>query len=232
MGSLRLTLCSGVVAAAVLTPAAYAADGGIRVTPAPVPGSDVQLRVRGCSGMSGTAASEAFVADAQLTGKPGTLTGETRVRSTLDPGTYDVKVTCDGFEDKVKGTVTVVDRKQREKREKQEKQARERAQREKEKRRQEQQAQKRRDQQKQRQDEDAAATPAKSTPAESASPAAPASPVAPVHAGGGGTARLADAETRSEGPGTRHAVVGLVLASVAAVAVAVSSARRGRRRTD
>ncbi len=115
MGSLRLTLCAGVVAAAALAPTAYAADGGVSVTPgSPAPGSDIRLRVQGCSGMSGTAASEAFVADAQLTGKPGVLTGETRVRSTLDPGTYDVKVTCDGFEDKVKGAISVVDKKQRE----------------------------------------------------------------------------------------------------------------------
>ncbi|MFD9439543.1 hypothetical protein ACFWBR_11905 [Streptomyces sp. NPDC060006] len=203
MGSLRLTLCAGAVAAAALTPAAYAADGGVRVSPgSPAPGSDIQLRVKGCTGMSGTAASEAFVADAQLTGKPGALTGETRVRSTLDPGTYDVKVTCDGFEDKVKGTVTVVEKGQRKKPEKDEQGKDEQGRGEQDKRK------------------------------DPASPAAPASPVAPVHAGGGGSARLAAAEAESEGPGTRHAVVGLVLATVAAVAVAVSSARRGRRRTD
>ncbi|MFC8666979.1 hypothetical protein [Streptomyces sp. NPDC057199] len=203
MGSLRLTLCAGVVAAAALAPTAYAADGGVTVTPgSPAPGSDIQLRVKGCAGMSGTAASEAFVADAQLTGKPGVLTGETRVRSTLDPGTYDVKVTCDGFEDKVKGAITVLDKKQREKQQKQEKQEQNEK-----KEQQEQQGQK--DQQE-------------------AQPLAPASPVAPVHAGGGGTARLAVVDARSEGPGTRHAVVGLVLAGVAAVAVAVRSARRSR----
>ncbi|MFH8463885.1 hypothetical protein [Streptomyces sp. NPDC017991] len=213
MGSLRLALCAGAAAAAALVPTAYApsvfaADGGVRVTPgSPAPGSDIRLRVRGCTGMTGTAASAAFVADAQLTGAQGDLTGETRVRSTLDPGTYDIKVTCDGFEHKLKGTVTVADKKHREKQEQQEKQK---------------QQEKQEKQEKQRQPDRSAA----------ASPAAPASPVAPVHAGGGGTSRLAAAEARSEGPGTRHAVVGLVLAGVAAVAVAVSSARRGRRRTD
>ncbi|MGA5452991.1 hypothetical protein ACPCVO_40785 [Streptomyces umbrinus] len=207
MGSLRLTLCAGVVAAAALAPTAYAADGGVSVTPgSPAPGSDIQLRVKGCSGMSGTAASEAFVADAQLTGAPGVLTGETRVRSTLDPGTYDVKVTCDGFEDKVKGALTVVDKKQREKQQKQE-----------QKEQKEQQQKKEQQGQKEKQPGDSAAL-----------PVAPASPVAPVHAGGGGTARLAVVDARSEGPGTRHAVVGLVLAGVAAVAVAVRSARRSR----
>ncbi|MFJ8936333.1 hypothetical protein ACIRL0_11520 [Streptomyces sp. NPDC102365] len=219
MGSLRLALCAGAAAAAALAPTAYApaafaADGDVRVTPeSPVPGGDIRLRVRGCTGMTGTAASTAFVADARLTGAQGDLTGETRVRSTLDPGTYDIKVTCDGFEHRLKGTVTVADKKQREKREQKQEQRREQKQ-----------------EQKQEQKE-------KREPASPVAPAsriapAPASPVAPVHAGGGGTSRLAAAETRSEGPGTRHAVVGLVLAGVAAVAVAFRSARRSRGRAD
>ncbi|WP_446042294.1 hypothetical protein [Streptomyces sp. SID1121] len=58
-----------------------------------------------------------------------------------------------------------------------------------------------------------------------------ASPVAPVRAGGGGTAVLAadgrDAD-QAEGPGARQAVIGLVLAGVAAVAVAYRSVRRQR----
>ncbi|MFD4476274.1 MULTISPECIES: hypothetical protein [unclassified Streptomyces] len=52
-------------------------------------------------------------------------------------------------------------------------------------------------------------------------------PVSPVRAGGGGTAQLA-AHTEEAGPGTRHAVIGLVLAGVAAVAVALRSVRRRR----
>ncbi|MFI1221629.1 MULTISPECIES: hypothetical protein [unclassified Streptomyces] len=54
------------------------------------------------------------------------------------------------------------------------------------------------------------------------------SPAAPVKAGGGGTATLAERSTEAEGPGTRHAVIGLVLAAVAAVAVALRSSRRRR----
>jgi hypothetical protein len=183
MGSLRITLCAGAVVAAALTPAAYAApmayagDAGVSVTPStPAPGGDISLRATGCKGRTGTATSPAFVSDARLTGKDGALAGETRVLSSLTPGTYDIKVTCDGFDDKVKGTFTVADRN------------------------------------------------GSSHPASSA----PASPVAPVHAGGGGTAHFASVDTRSTGPGTRQAVIGLVLASVAAVAVAVRSARRGR----
>ncbi|WP_447037659.1 hypothetical protein [Streptomyces sp. DSM 118878] len=64
-------------------------------------------------------------------------------------------------------------------------------------------------------------------------------PDAPVKAGGGGTTDLAadatdaavddGADDASEaGPGTRHAVVGLVLAGAAAVAVAFRSVRRRR----
>lgn len=53
------------------------------------------------------------------------------------------------------------------------------------------------------------------------------SPVAPVRAGGGGTAVLAE-DAADEGPGTRHAVIGLGLGAVAAVAVAFRSARRRR----
>ncbi|QES41787.1 hypothetical protein DEJ49_12875 [Streptomyces venezuelae] len=60
----------------------------------------------------------------------------------------------------------------------------------------------------------------------------PEKPVSPVRAGGGGTAHLttttASAEANEAGPGTRHAVIGLILAGVAAVAVALRSVRRRR----
>ncbi|MFE7055803.1 hypothetical protein ACFVAO_11385 [Streptomyces californicus] len=54
------------------------------------------------------------------------------------------------------------------------------------------------------------------------------SPAAPVKAGGGGAATLADRSAEAQGPGTRHAVIGLVLAAVAAVAVALRTSRRRR----
>lgn len=56
-------------------------------------------------------------------------------------------------------------------------------------------------------------------------------PIAPVRAGGGGTAVLAG-QAQQDGPGTVHAVTGLALAAVAAVAVAFRSARRRRPATD
>lgn len=110
MGSLRLTVCTGILTcAAGLSPAAArAADGrGVTVTPAsPAPGSVVALRVSGCTGTTGAASSAAFVTDARLGGYDGTLTGEGQIRSASGAGTYDVKVSCGGAV--VGGTVTVV----------------------------------------------------------------------------------------------------------------------------
>lgn len=109
MGSLKVTLCAGVaVVLAALTPTAYAADGGgVTVTPAsPAPGADVALKISGCAGTTGSAASAAFVADAKLVGAAGTLAGETRVRTSLEPGSYDVKITCGSVT--VKGAIKVV----------------------------------------------------------------------------------------------------------------------------
>lgn len=61
------------------------------------------------------------------------------------------------------------------------------------------------------------------------SPTTPASPAAPVDAGGGWSAtHLSAMQPRATGPGTGHAVTGLVLAGVAAVAVVLRSTRRSR----
>ncbi|MDX2679717.1 hypothetical protein [Streptomyces soliscabiei] len=123
MGSWKVTLCAGVaVVAAVLVPTAYAAgeggqDGGgsgsgsggasVSVTPsAPSPGADVTLKVTGCGGRTATAASDAFVADARLVSTGDTLVGDTRVRSSLEPGGYDVRITCVGSQ--LKGRIEVV----------------------------------------------------------------------------------------------------------------------------
>ena len=95
MGSARITLCAAALAVVAFAPTAYAQDGGVWVNPAtPVPGSDVALRVSGCAEKTATAVSAAFVADARLSVADGALVGETRVRSSLTVGTYDVTVTC------------------------------------------------------------------------------------------------------------------------------------------
>ncbi|MFI1506711.1 hypothetical protein [Streptomyces sp. NPDC020597] len=204
MSSLKVTLCSGVAAAvaalvpAVLVPVAYApsahatgAGGSVSVTPAkPAPGAEITLKVTGCAGRTATATSDAFVSDVRLSGSGGSLVGDTRVRSSVAVGAYDVRITCVDFT--VKGRISVV-----------------------------------------------APSPAEpSRPRESPvspaqdAPTVAASPVAPVHAGGGGAAPLASVEeARVDGPGAVQAVVGLVLAGVAAAAVVFRGVRR-RRRTD
>ncbi|MFD6323808.1 hypothetical protein ACFWOL_13295 [Streptomyces sp. NPDC058442] len=108
MGSVRLALCTGVLAAAALTPAAYAADGagGVSVAPAaPAPGADVTLEVAECAERTAVAVSSAFVSEVRLTVADGVLVGESRVRSTLTAGTYPVRVDCG--KSARKGTITV-----------------------------------------------------------------------------------------------------------------------------
>lgn len=208
MGSMKITLCaSAAVVAAVLIPTAYASGegsghkgGSVSITPStPTPGGDVTLRVSGCGGRTATASSNAFVADAQLVGpggSDGTLAGDTRVRSSIGAGTYDVQIICVDF--KVKGRIKVVTSSSAE--------------------------------------SSSQSMPSQSSrSAESAEPSwpsAPASPVAPVHAGGGGTAAQAaadEARVDGRGPGTVQAVVGLVLAGVAAAAVVFRGVHRRRR---
>jgi hypothetical protein len=249
MGVLKITVCAGVaVVAAALVPTAYASgdggrdDGGrngggsVSVTPSrPSPGSEVTLKVTGCGGRTATAVSAAFVADARLVvvgDGDGALVGDTRVRSTLTAGSYDVRIACADLQ--VKGRIEV-------------RQpasapsngssapaapsaltapptpaapAADLA------------------------DPDAADAPDAPDAADapdafdssSAPPASPtvsdaplASPVAPVRAGGGGAAPLASVEgarADGHGPGTVQAVVGLVLAGVTAAVVVFRGLRR------
>ncbi|MFE8986369.1 hypothetical protein ACFYMI_00860 [Streptomyces collinus] len=257
MGSLRVTVCTSVLAVVALAPSAYAADEvGVSVTPAaPAPGSDVTLRVTGCAQRTAVAASAAFVADARLTVTGAReLAGDSRVRSTVEPGPYAVRITCGAT--KQTGTLTVRDG-----------------------------AARRPDaaplpvpgaggQQPANGEAgqppahgvsangEAGQPPAHGEPANdeagqrpapdqggqqpapegggqrsapgrdreafpSHRPGAPASPVAPVRAGGGGAAEIVAAEERGAGPGAAQGVTGLVLAGAAA---AIALLRRGVRR--
>ncbi|MFD5336083.1 hypothetical protein [Streptomyces hawaiiensis] len=214
MGSLRVTVCTSVLAAVALAPAAYAADAGsVSATPAtPAPGSDVTLRVTGCAQRTAVAASAAFVADARLTvSGAGELTGESRVRSTLAAGSYAVQVTCGAT--RRTGTLTVQDDEAR------------------------------RSGAVPAPVPGAGAGGQPPAPGKGGQPSAPgadeeaplshrpgapASPIAPVRAGGGGAAALVAAEERGTGPGTAQGATGLVLAGVAAVVVALRGVRRGR----
>ncbi|MFG2384875.1 hypothetical protein [Streptomyces avermitilis] len=208
MGSLRLTVCAGAVVAAALTPTSYAAAStGVGVSPAsPAPGSDIRLAARGCDGRTGTAASDAFVADTPLVGKDGVLVGESRVRTLLAPGIYDVLISCDGRDDKVRAALTVAGASPSTLAEAP------------------------------TAPPSPAAPPSAAAPLSPVEPlssvaplssAAPASPVAPVNAGGGGTAHLASEEARETGPGIGNVLVGLSLASIVACAVR-GAARRSR----
>ncbi|MEU6536599.1 hypothetical protein [Streptomyces sp. NPDC047000] len=82
--------------------------GGLSVTPAsPAAGTDIALLITGCGEHTATAASDAFVADTLLAGADGTLAGESRVRSSARPGTYDVQVMCGAEAMRFKGALTV-----------------------------------------------------------------------------------------------------------------------------
>ncbi|MFJ4240187.1 hypothetical protein ACIP17_06205 [Streptomyces iakyrus] len=240
MGSLRVTVCTSVLAVAAFAPSAYAVDGGsVSVTPAaPPPGSDVTLRLTGCAQRTAVAASAAFVADARLTVTGhAELAGESRVRSTAEAGSYAVRITCGAAQQTA--TLTVRDG-----------------------------AARRSDAaplpvpgaggQQPAHGEPAngedGQQPAHGEPANgeagqqpapegggqpsapgrdreafpSHRPGAPASPVAPVRAGGGGAAELVAAEERGAGPGAAQGVTGLVLAGVAAAVIV--ALRRGVRR--
>ncbi len=270
MGSGRRTFCRGAVVAAVLTsmacPVTYAVGGedsgnggigrssgisrvsGISVTPSPpAPGSDIQVRAQGCTGRTGTASSRAFVADARLTGSvggDGAFIGETRVRSSLTPGTYLVKVTCDGAEDNSQPHNSQPHNSQPHNSQPHNSQPHN-----------SQPHNSRSQPHSQSHSPSSSHSPSHASvkaeltvaekagePWRSAAPGTHASPVAPLRAGGGGAAHLVAAEAREvaaetrnpgardEGPGARQAMVGLVLVGVAALAVILRGARRSHGR--
>ncbi|MEU9996909.1 hypothetical protein ACGFYP_17700 [Streptomyces sp. NPDC048370] len=106
---------AGAAVILVLAPTAGTAFAGgdvkVTVTPSTArPGADVDVRVQGCKGTTGAAKSQAFVADAELTGRDGgdyPLFGDTTIKSGLERGTYKVSVTCDGREHRDVGVVHV-----------------------------------------------------------------------------------------------------------------------------
>ncbi|MZF86722.1 hypothetical protein [Streptomyces sp. SID5643] len=258
MGSLRVTVCTSVLAVAALAPSAYAADGwSVSVNPAaPAPGSDVTLRLTGCAQRTALAASAAFVADARLTVTGAReLAGESRVRSTTEAGSYAVRITCGTAQQTA--TLTVRDGAARRpgtaplpvpgaggQRPAHGEPANGEA-----------------GQQPAHGEPangEAGQQPAHGEPANgeagqqpapegggqpsapgrdreafpSHRPGAPASPVAPVRAGGGGAAELIAAEERSAGPGAAQGVTGLVLAGAAAAIVLLRRGVRRGRGTD
>ncbi|MFE0047836.1 hypothetical protein [Streptomyces albireticuli] len=130
--SVRAALCGALTAVAVCAAPAYAHPSGhpsarfpdsadadygpvtmsgtIEMTPVTShPGAQVQLRLAGCASDRATATSEAFVADARLNKDSAGLFAEAAVRSTVAPGTYAVRVDCDGHDAVAEGRLTIVD---------------------------------------------------------------------------------------------------------------------------
>ncbi|MFF8843121.1 hypothetical protein ACF08N_10360 [Streptomyces sp. NPDC015127] len=114
-GSIALRT-AGVAAVLILAPAAPAvADDSAKTVLAPsttAPGGEVGISATGCTASTALARSGAFVADAELTARRGSggLTGEASVRSDARPGTYGVRVRCDGRDYPSSGRLQVVHR--------------------------------------------------------------------------------------------------------------------------
>ncbi|EST23647.1 hypothetical protein M877_26765 [Streptomyces niveus NCIMB 11891] len=208
-------LVAAMVAVPVLGTTAADAHDSVKATvsPSPVrPGGEVKIKVAGCENpRSASARSDVFVADSELAGRDG-LRGEAKIKSSTEDGKYQVDVWCDGHDHRGAGVVEVNHKPKpsakptRSAKPTPKSSAKPSAKPEKK----------------------AAVSAPPSGTATHASESASASPVAPVRAGGGGRTSTTDMAADRAGPSTPHTVIGLVLAGVAAVAVAVRSARRKR----
>lgn len=206
-GPIALRAAGAAVALVLAPPVAGTAlaHDGVRATVTPAtaaPGADVDVRVTGCKGTTGAAKSPAFVADAELTGRDGgknALFGDTSLKSGLEDGTYKVTVICDGHDHADVGSVQV------------------------------------------RRHQEPTHRPThqpthQPTHEPTHQPTHHSSPIAPVRAGGGGAAAAfaapaapGVAQTADEaGLGTPYTLMGLGMAALAAIAVALRSAARRR----
>ncbi|MFI1454118.1 hypothetical protein [Streptomyces roseus] len=103
---------------AVSAPAALAAGeekgGSVSVDPRQAePGAQVKLRVHGCEDRWASAKSAVFVSEVHLSsGRDGdkSLWGDAMISSHAQPGWHPIQVKCDGGEDRIRGTVEVVRR--------------------------------------------------------------------------------------------------------------------------
>ncbi|MEU6894217.1 hypothetical protein ABZ934_20905 [Streptomyces sp. NPDC046557] len=102
---------------AVTTPAAVAEDwgrGGVSVRPDPAePGDLVKLEVRGCDGGWASARSSVFVSEVHLSSGHDdrhALWGDALIASHAQPGSHEIRVKCDGRDDRVSGSLRIRER--------------------------------------------------------------------------------------------------------------------------
>ncbi|MFE7570805.1 hypothetical protein ACFU76_28240 [Streptomyces sp. NPDC057539] len=116
---------AGVVAVLMAAPVLGAADAGahdsvqVMVTPSAVaPGGEIEIRAEGCASASGAAVSRVFAAEAELKGgavgargaggSGGALTGSTVIGPSVKEGRYEIDVRCDGHGHAGAGSFDVV----------------------------------------------------------------------------------------------------------------------------
>ncbi|MEV8412996.1 hypothetical protein AB0P45_05165 [Streptomyces niveus] len=222
-------LVAAMVAVPVLGTTAADAHDSVKATvsPSPVrPGGEVKIKVAGCENpRSASARSDVFVADSELAGRDG-LRGEAKIKSSTEDGKYQVDVWCDGHDHRGAGVVEVNHKPKPKAKTKPSAKPTPSA-----KPKPKSSAKptpKSSAKPSAKPEKKAAASAPPSGTATHASESSSASPVAPVRAGGGGRTSTTDMAADRAGPSTPHTVIGLVLAGVAAVAVAVRSARRKR----
>lgn len=220
-------LVAAMVAVPVLGTTAADAHDSVKATvsPSPVrPGGEVKIKVAGCENpRSASARSDVFVADSELAGRDG-LRGEAKIKSSTEDGKYQVDVWCDGHDHRGAGVVEV----NHKPKPKPKPSAKPTPSAKPKPKSSAKPTPKSSAKPSAKPEKKAAASAPPSGTATHASESASASPVAPVRAGGGGRTSTTDMAADRAGPSTPHTVIGLVLAGVAAVAVAVRSARRKR----
>ncbi|MEV5505273.1 hypothetical protein [Streptomyces orinoci] len=116
MLSVRSALCGALTLLAFGAVPAHALDepyirvGAVDFYPvASRPGSEVKIRVSGCMGERATAVSEALVARAPLARDAIGHVADATVRSDVRPGSYPVRIDCDGHDGVARGELTVVE---------------------------------------------------------------------------------------------------------------------------
>ncbi|MBT2402630.1 MULTISPECIES: hypothetical protein [unclassified Streptomyces] len=103
---------------AATAPIALANDddrGSVSADPNPAePGAQVKLRVNGCDGKWASAKSSVFVADVDLSARDSgkTLSGVALISSHAQAGWHDIRVSCGGRGDGLRGSIQILEHRQ------------------------------------------------------------------------------------------------------------------------